>query len=163
METRQWRCSIWWRFWTYFAVKTFHKSCLVMLLSGLITVGQELRQQHPLHLLSSGDVPQATLSGRPGAGQQITPSRPWSIPQPQPSGECPNGIHMRATKLPIKINTAFQQGYIRAHDIQEKELYKSKYYTNTLIARFMGPTLGPSGANRTQVGPMLAPWTLLSG
>ena len=33
----------------------------------------------------------------------------------------------------------------------------------TLIARFMGPTLGPSGADRTQMGPMLAPWTLLSG
>ena len=31
-----------------------------------------------------------------------------------------------------------------------------------LITRFMGPTWGPSGANRTQVGPMLAPWTLLS-
>ena len=33
----------------------------------------------------------------------------------------------------------------------------------SLIARFMWPTWGPSGANRTQVGPMLAPWTLLSG
>ena len=33
----------------------------------------------------------------------------------------------------------------------------------TLIARFMGPTWGPSGADRTQVGPMLAPWTSLSG
>ena len=33
----------------------------------------------------------------------------------------------------------------------------------TLIARFMRPTWGPSGADRTQVGPMLAPWTLLSG
>ena len=32
-----------------------------------------------------------------------------------------------------------------------------------LIARFMGPTWGPSGADKTQVGPMLAPWTLLSG
>ena len=32
-----------------------------------------------------------------------------------------------------------------------------------LIARFMGPTWGPSGAGRTQVGLMLAPWTLLSG
>ena len=31
-----------------------------------------------------------------------------------------------------------------------------------LIARFMGPTWGPSGAERTQVGPMLAPWTMLS-
>ena len=33
----------------------------------------------------------------------------------------------------------------------------------SLIARFMRPTWGPSGADRTQVGPMLAPWTLLSG
>ena len=33
----------------------------------------------------------------------------------------------------------------------------------SLIIRFMGPMCGPSGANRTQVGPMLAPWTLLSG
>ena len=33
----------------------------------------------------------------------------------------------------------------------------------SLIARFMGPAWGPSGADRIQVGPMLAPWTLLSG
>ena len=33
----------------------------------------------------------------------------------------------------------------------------------TMIARLMGPTGGPSGAYMTQVGPMLAPWTLLSG
>ena len=33
----------------------------------------------------------------------------------------------------------------------------------TPIARFMGPTWGQFGADRTQVGPMLAPWTLLSG
>ena len=32
----------------------------------------------------------------------------------------------------------------------------------SLIARFMGPTWGPVGAGSTQVGPMLAPWTLLS-
>ena len=32
-----------------------------------------------------------------------------------------------------------------------------------LIARFMGPTWVPSVADRTQVGPMLVPWTLLSG
>ena len=35
-------------------------------------------------------------------------------------------------------------------------------HTYTPIARFMGPTWGPSGADRTQVGPMLAPWILLS-
>ena len=33
----------------------------------------------------------------------------------------------------------------------------------TLIARFIGLTWGPSGADSTQVGPMLAPWILLSG
>ena len=32
-----------------------------------------------------------------------------------------------------------------------------------LTTRFMGPTWGPPGADMTQVGPMLAPWTLLSG
>ena len=32
-----------------------------------------------------------------------------------------------------------------------------------LLARSMGLTWGPSGADRTQVGPMLAPWTLLTG
>ena len=37
------------------------------------------------------------------------------------------------------------------------------YEGRTLRARFVGPTWGPSGADRTQVGPMLAPWTLLSG
>ena len=29
----------------------------------------------------------------------------------------------------------------------------------TLIARFMGPKWGPSGTGRTQMGPILAPWT----
>ena len=31
------------------------------------------------------------------------------------------------------------------------------------ITKFMGPTWGPSGADRTQMGPMLAAWTLLPG
>ena len=31
----------------------------------------------------------------------------------------------------------------------------------TLIARFMGPTWGPSGADRTEMGLMLSPWTFL--
>ena len=42
-------------------------------------------------------------------------------------------------------------------------LINLKFYIHALIARFMGPTWGPSGADRTQVGSMLAPWTLLSG
>ena len=36
-------------------------------------------------------------------------------------------------------------------------------YMMTLIAKCMGPTWGPSGADRTQMGPILAPRTLLSG
>ena len=36
-------------------------------------------------------------------------------------------------------------------------------WTATQIARFMGPTWGPSGADRTQVGRMVGPWTLVSG
>ena len=35
-------------------------------------------------------------------------------------------------------------------------------WLHALIARFIGRTWGPSGADRTQVGSMLAPWTLLS-
>ena len=31
------------------------------------------------------------------------------------------------------------------------------------IAKFMGPSWGPPGSCRPQMGPMLAPWTLLSG
>ena len=37
------------------------------------------------------------------------------------------------------------------------------HWLSSPIARFIGPTWGQSGADRTQVGPMLAPWTLLSG
>ena len=39
----------------------------------------------------------------------------------------------------------------------------ARYGELSLIARFIGPTWGLSGADRTQVGPVLAPWTLLSG
>ena len=36
-------------------------------------------------------------------------------------------------------------------------------WVSAQIARFMGPTWGPHGPCRPQMGPMLAPWTLLSG
>ena len=50
---------------------------------------------------------------------------------------------------------------IRSSTITDK--YHNRYEMYSLIARFMGPTWGPSGADRTQVGPVLAPWTLLTG
>ena len=34
---------------------------------------------------------------------------------------------------------------------------------SSLMAKFMGPTKGPPGADRTHVGPMWATWTFLSG
>ena len=37
-----------------------------------------------------------------------------------------------------------------------------QHWNRTPTARFAGPIWGPSGADRTQVGPILAPWTLLS-
>ena len=41
--------------------------------------------------------------------------------------------------------------------------YRKWKYMGSQIARFMGPTWGPHGSCRPHVGPMLAPWTLLSG
>ena len=40
---------------------------------------------------------------------------------------------------------------------------KGFHIISSLIARFVGPTWGPSGADRTQVSPMLAPRISLSG
>ena len=37
------------------------------------------------------------------------------------------------------------------------------FYEVPQIANFMGPTWGPPGSCRPQMGPMLAPWTLLPG
>ena len=53
--------------------------------------------------------------------------------------------------------------YWRQTTIKWKNKIFGLYCIYILIERFMGPTWGPSGADRTQVGPMLAPWTLLSG
>ena len=61
-----------------------------------------------------------------------------------------------------------QQGtWIRVYKLSDEHVISptnTGRYIHILLARFMGPTWGPSGADRrTQVGPMLAPWTLLSG
>ena len=52
---------------------------------------------------------------------------------------------------------------IAIYALSQKHVSKDREGSIPLIARFMGPTWGPSGADRTQVDPMLAPWTLLSG
>ena len=58
------------------------------------------------------------------------------------------------------IPASFQPHFVPASLCQNVQLYNNMI---SLIARSMGPIWGPSGAARTQVGPMLAPWTLLSG
>ena len=41
--------------------------------------------------------------------------------------------------------------------------YSGCSLNSSQITKFMGPTWGPPGSCRPQLGPMLAPWTLLSG
>ena len=57
----------------------------------------------------------------------------------------------------ILTMTSAHANYVVPFPCIQKEPYE------TLIARYMGPTWGPLGSDRTLVGPMLAPWTLLSG
>ena len=40
--------------------------------------------------------------------------------------------------------------------------FSERHIEYTQIAKFMGPTWGPTGSSRPQIDPMLAPWTWLS-
>ena len=63
----------------------------------------------------------------------------------------------------ILANILIGQGVLDENCIDCSWLQVAVWFLkDTLIARFMEPTWGPSRADRTQVGPMLAPWTLLS-
>ena len=53
-------------------------------------------------------------------------------------------------------------GYGQNWSVPNHNKYIKNIKISTLIARFMGPTWDPSGADRTQAGPMLAPWILPS-
>ena len=68
-------------------------------------------------------------------------------------------------KVQIRFNTCvIEQGFIRSvqsYSIDKNQTSASIWWS--LIARFMGPAWGPSGADRAQVVSTLAPWTLLSG
>ena len=59
------------------------------------------------------------------------------------------------------VNEGYGPGMVHKHEYTC--FNQHRWCEGTLIARFMGPTWDPSGADRTRVGPMLAPWTLLSG
>ena len=57
----------------------------------------------------------------------------------------------------------FRDIYVKAFAFDGLSPLHHHEIISTLIARFMGPTWGPHGSCRPQMGPMLAPWTLLSG
>ena len=71
----------------------------------------------------------------------------------------PSGLHVGPINLAIRVVT------VQLVSVPENgPLFRSEAEPSlTQIARFMGPTWVPPGDDRTQVGPMLAPWTLLSG
>ena len=47
--------------------------------------------------------------------------------------------------------------------IWPQSVKNNKHVQTSQIANFMGPTWGPAGSCGPQMGPMLAPWTLLPG
>ena len=93
----------------------------------------------------------------------------FTTPNTQPMGQ--DEIHVCVA---LKISFTLQSLYLDlCYDIEPSNTLRLTFRVTVsrsvpysfpfLIARFMGPTWGPSGADRTQVGPMLAAWTLLSG
>ena len=96
----------------------------------------------------------------------------WSFPQvafPRPK------IHLRAVFHPCGRDTWQDRNQYRVtvHPNEALMVISTMYpladmlrlivTRGTQIARFMGPTWDPPGSCRPQMGPMLAPWTLLSG
>ena len=57
---------------------------------------------------------------------------------------------------PIHISYHFWTSFFSIHSQWNKDIIAQ-------VAKFMGPTWGPPGSCRPQMGPMLARWTLLSG
>ena len=72
---------------------------------------------------------------------------------------CPHDIMKLWSKL---IQVIAPSHYLNL-DVPPKRLVQWHSDEVTQIAKFMGPTWGPPGSWRPQMGPMLAPWTLLSG
>ena len=86
----------------------------------------------------------------------------WSISLPMVSRYVTVGTSVCGF-IPIPVHQWKQQQ--RIHRTQQ-HIDRAIEWTTimlSLIAWFMGPTWGPPGDDRTQVGPMWAPWKLLTG
>ena len=85
----------------------------------------------------------------------------WDIPcKPIVTFSMNNGINIYLISAPRLAGWLWEKVLTEKTAIDDVAREKIR---TTMIARFIGPTWGPSGAVRTRVGPMLAPWTLLSG
>ena len=78
------------------------------------------------------------------------------------------------SSYPLEVSVHRFHNYFRAlsgYSVWHAQQVPGRYFLTdapvippaTQIAKFMGPTWGPPRSSRPQVGPMLAPWTLLSG
>ena len=94
------------------------------------------------------------------------------------SGDISARVSQNAERWIIKQNDNIYYHQIKAHTVSQKMLkfigwgklsnvcsrqYFLPEVSSDQIARFMGPTWGPPGTCRPQMGPMLDPRTLLSG
>ena len=90
------------------------------------------------------------------------------------TGEFPHKGQWRGT-LMFSLICAWINRWVNSREAVDLRRHRAHYDVSVIviggivmlqtapITRFMGRTWGPSRADRTQVGPMLAPWTLPSG
>ena len=111
-------------------------------------------------------VPKAPINNIPALVQMMTWRRPGDKPLSEPMMVSLT-THICVTRPQwVKSCLVSLLIHVLGKPVQWKKPqtnYIISISLESLIARFMSPTWGPSGADRTQVGPMLAPWTLLSG
>ena len=97
-------------------------------------------------------------------------ARPDIVDNNRGGGTMMSGTGIMGTVIPVlgmitsfvvgaTVATWLSSGKSEEEEPRDEGLQKKKW---SLIAMFMGPTWGPSGADRTQMDPMWAPWTLLS-
>ena len=86
----------------------------------------------------------------------------WIIDNETPMNTLPWHKNMKL-KLCFLNNQLFPRPQWVNESVVVTFIEQSSHCSISQIARFMGPTWGLPESCRSQVGPMLAPWTLLSG
>ena len=113
-------------------------------------------------LAADGLVTQGTRESAAMTLTYIFGNFPSSAPKELNTGAaCINTISMQFVVLLSHMNWRAPVTLCRSIWINLQWFYFAM--ATSQIAKFMGPTWGPPGSCRPQMGPMLAPWTLLSG